>query len=1073
MAVIREQRRFQIGNIGVVRVSDAAERAAVSAMNNADKLIDMAFKGASREAEKAGVELAESLSASNIRTINPKTGLPEAFDSQPNSFGKIAADAFEKTIDDRYKISIDQEIKAKAAEYAFEADKADDPVTTYENTFGDYIDQMKSRASGRYKNYINLAGTSYLASTKLNLQEAVLKRQRQQSAVTAAEYIQNEYPTVLGMITSGATEQDIDAAIADMEQKIDNAEANRGFDGRPAEALRLRNIVGRAKAEGYSQLLAAEDLPVADLIKIKSALQTNGQTLSAVPESLRPRVQQILDNSNYSRDNTVITGIFDSAISTKNAQRVEGDRVVNEANQEAYPALNAGIETNIKESAWLYHSSNTLDAANLERAYDRLEKNEVIYQGFSSKKQINSTDPARYTDMAKKEIEAGLIGRIVADNLGREQIMAIQSYLLSRGASGQGVPEPYKAALDVMINRKGFDETRMKMSLSGLETDQATRDTIAKRNENEANRGNYAVLQLDFLRDQEQLGAELSSKMATAKTADDLASVIQQIKTNEESNREIAGQGTWLTGTAAFSAESAINNSVANSWVGSLLESGRTFTMETPNGEEVSVPMTSDLMNQVAIGLDKFDPENKGLPKELREQVRVLTENMSESQLKTAASAARVLAGQMKEDESELIESAKKSNARIDILNRGVGNTKYHKQAVENYVFNDNGVPQDFFRTSQSLNDEHPATKAMLNLATEGGRIPEIIVSDLSALANGQMVQGAPNLLQLYKGMRSYYDKNTNRMKNLFVGTMDGTPQLSKKDRANLDSILAMMDIRGEFKQEGLREDGSPNYVYNIDQLSNVLTDFNNESLNSVEAELNLKSFMGNEDINPKLSGSTKRTYAENDDGLAMWLLDSVGGSRSVFRDLYPYAKQLVANGQMTDIQIQNRIKQLYQDEYPETMGYVIDHRVRDVGRSRYSLLKTIPNADERMDFINYIESKLPRGFSLVGTGQTEAEETGSEGFRFGQGFGYTGQLMQMYNGYADWMAEPYDRDKDVLHKVTMSGERKAYLMPQRFSGDSQVTYMVMTLDVNNELTPVTNPDGEILSFSTNRREPE
>ena len=42
--------------------------------------------------------------------------------------------------------------------------------------------------------------------------------------------------------------------------------------------------------------------------------------------------------------------------------------------------------------------------------------------------------------------------------------------------------------------------------------------------------------------------------------------------------------------------------------------------------------------------------------------------------------------------------------------------------------------------------------------------------------------------------------------------------------------------------------------------------------------------------------------------------------------------------------------------------------------------------------------------------------------------------------------------------------------MPQRFSGDSQVTYMVMTLDVNNELTPVTNPDGEILAFLSHEK---
>ena len=186
---------------------------------------------------------------------------------------------------------------------------------------------------------------------------------------------------------------------------------------------------------------------------------------------------------------------------------------------------------------------------------------------------------------------------------------------------------------------------------------------------------------------------------------------------------------------------------------------------------------------------------------------------------------------------------------------------------------------------------------------------------------------------------------------------------------------------------------------------------------------------------------------------------------------MYPYAKALVANGTLNETQIKRRIQQLYQDEYPETLGYVIDHRVRDVGRSRYSLSKTIPDPDARSEFISYVETSLPPNFTLTGTGQTPVDEDGMEGSRF-TGIGLVGTLIGTYNGFADWMAEPYDRDKDMLHKVTMSGKRKAYLMPQRFSGDSQVTYMVMSLDVNNELVPVTKPDGEILAFSPTRREP-
>ena len=88
MAVIKERRNFQIGNIGVVKISDAAERAAVSAMNNADKLLNMAFKGAEREAKEAGVDLAESLNVQNIRTINPKTGFVKILETSWLAIGK-------------------------------------------------------------------------------------------------------------------------------------------------------------------------------------------------------------------------------------------------------------------------------------------------------------------------------------------------------------------------------------------------------------------------------------------------------------------------------------------------------------------------------------------------------------------------------------------------------------------------------------------------------------------------------------------------------------------------------------------------------------------------------------------------------------------------------------------------------------------------------------------------------------------------------------------------------------------------------------------------------------------------
>ena len=1077
MAVIKERRNFQVGNIGVVKFSDAAERAAVSAMNNADKLINMAFKGAEREAKEAGVDLAESLNAQNIRTINPKTGLPEAFDSEPASFGKIASEAFEKTVDDRYRLSIEQEIKAKAASEAMAAESFDDPVAVYEKNFGSYVEEMKANATGRYKNFINVTGSAYLASTKLNLQQAQLKRERVNAGVTAATHVQEDYPIILGMITSGANLQDVDFAIESLNNKLNNAEAAGAFVDNPKLKEQLTSLISRIKPEGLTRLLAAdENLTVEQLLDVKSALASNGATLNSVPEAYRESIRKILDSSNFSKDGPVLLDIVNQSIATRNAMRVEENRVQTEQNKEAYPALNAGIEKQITEdSPFLYESTSTLNVNQLIRAINEIEANAKQYRGFAAKGKINNTDVARYRSLALIEIESGLVGRIIKDNLDKPQVMAIQDYLNSRGQSAGKLPENYKAVLDVLIERQAFDGQRLARSLNSVEQDQTARQIAQEKDEAKQREITNSLALYDWFDKSDAVQSDLSERMASATTEEEIAQILTEQKAYEQENRALVGQeNAFLSAPRAASREDAVSTSIANSWVSSLLD--KTFTMEMPDGGggdetvEVSVGMSSNLMSEVAIALDKTGDSSQ-LPKEIRSAVNALTKGMNEPQLKTAATEARRLSNILKQKEEDFRLLQKQQAAQTDILNRGLGNTALHKQAISQYVFSNNGVAEDFFRTAQSLDEKHPATAAMVNLA-EKGRIPEIIISDLTALSQGRMIAGAPALLQTYKGMRSYYSKSTNRMVNLFVGTVEGTPTLSKTAMANLDSILSLMDIRGEFVIDGRRENGEPNYIYNTDQLSNILTDFNNGSLNSVEAKKNLEQFMASDVINPQTSStSSARKYSQNEDGLSSWLLDSVGGSRSVFRDLYPYAKALVANGTLNETQIKRRIQQLYQDEYPETLGYVIDHRVRDVGRSRYSLSKTIPDPDARSEFISYVETSLPPNFTLTGTGQTPSEEVGLEGSRF-TGIGMVGQLMQAYNGYADWMAEPYDRDKDMLHKVTMSGKRKAYLMPQRFSGDSQVTYMVMSLDVNNELVPVTKPDGEILAFSPTRREP-
>ena len=105
-----------------------------------------------------------------------------------------------------------------------------------------------------------------------------------------------------------------------------------------------------------------------------------------MPKEYRESVQKILDFSNFSKDGPVLLDIVNQSIATRNAMRVEGDRVLFEQNREAYPALNAGIEKSItQDSAFLYNSTSTLNINQLAKAIDHIEKEKKTHDGFLTK----------------------------------------------------------------------------------------------------------------------------------------------------------------------------------------------------------------------------------------------------------------------------------------------------------------------------------------------------------------------------------------------------------------------------------------------------------------------------------------------------------------------------------------------------------------------------------------------------------------------------------------------------------------------------------------------------------------
>ena len=97
MAVVRQQRQNVSRSIGVIR-ADTGEAASWRSVGQlADNMIQDSFEELKRQAKERGIETAQAASAADLRSIDPLTGEPIAF-QVPNDFGRAAQDAYKEII---------------------------------------------------------------------------------------------------------------------------------------------------------------------------------------------------------------------------------------------------------------------------------------------------------------------------------------------------------------------------------------------------------------------------------------------------------------------------------------------------------------------------------------------------------------------------------------------------------------------------------------------------------------------------------------------------------------------------------------------------------------------------------------------------------------------------------------------------------------------------------------------------------------------------------------------------------------------------------------------------------------
>lgn len=368
MAVIRQRTQVFNQPVGVVR-ADAGSRDIGTAISNvASTFQQIAFREAAEDAQKKGIEIAEAVEEKKLRTINPETGKPEAFKA-PKGFGRIASAAYQSVIDKRYEDSIDTELRVKAQEIALKYQY--DPES-YNEVMSNYIGQMANGAEGKYKTFVETTGAKFLALTKLNIQENVAKRARQNAADSIISGINTSQDDAYSIARAGgfiARENENvseaqaihDRELANAQNGVSSALLKVGADQTASQQLK------QSIALGAVEYLLSGTANKSERNAIDLAIRTRGNQMSGLPKGLQEEVKSLLA---YVEPANIEAVLKHSSVVSSDYNAVEQDQIQQASNLANLRARELELTfPDTLESLFTTSSLNASDAFASDEAY--------------------------------------------------------------------------------------------------------------------------------------------------------------------------------------------------------------------------------------------------------------------------------------------------------------------------------------------------------------------------------------------------------------------------------------------------------------------------------------------------------------------------------------------------------------------------------------------------------------------------------------------------------------------------------------------------------------------------------
>lgn len=946
MAVIRQQTQVFNKPVGVVRSSAGSQGLAQSISRAADTVTDITFQKAAKEAQSKGIEAARAVEAKRLRTFNPETGKPEAYKA-PEGFGTIAAQAYQSVVDKRFEDSITQELRIKAQEIAL---KYQYNPTGYSDVMSDYIASMSENAGGQYSQFIQETGQNFLASTRLNIQERVQARARQnlsESVITGLEQATNEAYNIAaagGFVADDLGNNEAEALLGREVGNVSNAVASGLVKSK--SDVKARTQLQESIARGGIEYIISKTKTSADRNAVALALRTRGSEISSVPSELREDVRALIPflenadvaNRTISYSNTVSSQYNAVERDQIAIQKAESERRVREqmaafddtvdnlslaSGYQAYSAF-----TEIDESGQPMPFAVTSAVSTASKAYENINgalRNQFV-NGQISQDDYNSQS---------KEARQSILRSFLLEGAAQGNAEEFRIAAISNNPADLGSLSPAQRELIATMH-----ETRL---FDPNEDAGFAREVVAAN-----------INSVRTARDKERAKAQLFDEASVlgllAETGGLDDKTYQSFVSKLNSN-----VGTNLT---AVQRQDLINTVVRQRAIGDVVSYGSN--------------MTSAQLNNLSLFVETRGQNREGMTQDqiaLGERIVGSTRPEDVDAITGKINGMRVLAKQ-KED---ALEKQMTRQQNVERIISGGGNVS---EAA------DRNLAQEMIEQA-GINLRDPSSENDEVYAFIRSIPPAGLISDLQTIASGLPIEGADVLLNHFARISSDVSVN-GVMINRFGDS------LSKSD----------VELLNDINQIRITVGGD------VNDIASTLIERRNDPKSKIQMDITL----GNKTPTQYVTDYTDGWFSSPDPFVA--------------NEISPAVEYLARTGKSKE-QIDSRLKVLIDQSYPES-EYIADPRrpLGSIKRSRYALEATIPDEDDRNEFLRTIESQLPTGYSIF--------------------------------------AKTYDANQALAQAQGMdagepAGQKQVYLVPDEMTAG--VTYFTYFVDENNELRPLIYED--------------